>query len=810
MVKGKKRKIKQKEVNLSERLISSFQKRSITITVIILIITLFAGTYIRMLPAIKYKLELDASDPWILYWMAKYFYVHGPLNLNGLKDVKTFWWPQGRDFLRSEYIGIPWITAVTYPLVKHFGLSLRQWISLVPVISGALSIVMIFFFVYYLLKSKLAGIISAVFFAIMPGAVVRTTAGFVEKIGAAVPVIMLSYIFLAAAFKNDSKIKRPIYSFLGGLIGGFVAWLWGGYHLETATFALTLLLDLILYKPTLSKFLRLHLPLFLGYFISVSLSPEVGYYYFEKSVGLVFLGALIFYLIGISFEKLIGRTTTLLRFWLVVTFVFLGIATAVSGAASLSGRMRLVLGLTYHLNPLETSVQEYTPPSWKTIFVDYGLALLLGLGAIIIDLYRLYESRRKGVSLPSVYPFRLSILIIFLFLIYVNKHMYYIEQMASFYAILAAGIFTGFVITGEISSSKATGKAGKKVKKKIRMKVPSGTLLSDSLRLAGALTIIIMTLAGAVIYAQQTYFRNEYHAPSIMTSMLGALTLNVNGKPEIVVPLNDAWINALKFINESTPSNALIVSWWDYGYWITVNTNRRTLADGATLNGTQIRLLAQILTAPEHQASGLLKLIGAKPNDTYVVFYDAFRGLLSPQGVLTVFPLMSFYPSPVNRNMYFIVYGVGDLAKSFQMLRIGYRISNPYTKTPFNTSWYATSMTVSNNVYYMFPGFVGNPQKTAEKVRNALLYKLTIYGLYHILDHPITNKDCLQMLKEAKMVSPSVPVSQYNIAKIPPVNVTDFKLVAEAIGCPKNTVMHVSGGYTSFILVIVFIYKWTG
>ena len=46
-----------------------------------------------------------------------------------------------------------------------------------------------------------------------------------------------------------------------------------------------------------------------------------------------------------------------------------------------------------------------------------------------------------------------------------------------------------------------------------------------------------------------------------------------NGGTGYKVQTND-WINALDWISKNTPKNAVIASWWDYGYWITTLSNR--------------------------------------------------------------------------------------------------------------------------------------------------------------------------------------------------------------------------------------------
>ena len=55
------------------------------------------------------------------------------------------------------------------------------------------------------------------------------------------------------------------------------------------------------------------------------------------------------------------------------------------------------------------------------------------------------------------------------------------------------------------------------------------------------------------------------------------------------------WLEAMDWIKNNTPENAVIAAWWDYGYWITTLSDRTTLADNATLNDWQIKKIAYSL-----------------------------------------------------------------------------------------------------------------------------------------------------------------------------------------------------------------------
>ena len=769
------------------------------LAVIVLFLIIILGVYIRLLPAINYSLELDANDPWIAYWIAEYFHENGLTKFSGLTHVTDFWWPYGRNFLRTEYIGTAWLAAATYPIGEALGLTLREWVALAPVVAGGLGILLIFLLVYYITGSRLGGLASAALFAFSPGAIIRTSAGFVEKIGIAIPIVALSYLLVIKASRSRSW-KSVVWSFTAGAIGGLVAWFWGGYNLVITTYALAIMIDPVFRRPNVERLIKLHIPLVLGLILLTLSSPAITLKYFTKSIGVILPGALLLYGIALTLSRVFGVYNRLLYTWVLAVTVVAGVLVATSGMLSMSSRLLAAIGIR-NLSPLVESVQEHAPASWSSIMQSYGVPLLLGLAGLVYLAYYILSAIRKGAQLSFDSVIIVSIYALFSLLIYMNKNMVYFEQMASFYAVLASGIFIGLVMKGD------TAEAEKPLAKRKQRPARGETGLRDQLKATFAFTITIIVLLGSVVYAQTSYERNAVHAPSILTSMLGTVTVNVSGTIERVAPLNKAWINALRYINESTPKDALIVSWWDYGYWITVNTGRKTVADGATLNETQIMILARILTGTEDEASGLLPLFKAKPNVTYVVFYDVFTGIIDKNGTLLVLPQASTYTSPVNKRVVYILHGAGDLAKSLQMLKIGRRI-DPHAETPFNLTWYSTVIEYRGVTYYHFPGFVGEPAETAEKVRNALLYKLTIYGLYNLLDNPIMDEGCT-ILENVGRVTPAILATRDQPAVLPPVNLTRFTLEAVSIGCPPELVKQ-RGEYTIVTMILVFIYKWIG
>ena len=75
----------------------------------------------------------------------------------------------------------------------------------------------------------------------------------------------------------------------------------------------------------------------------------------------------------------------------------------------------------------------------------------------------------------------------------------------------------------------------------------------------------------------------------------------------------------MDWIKNNTPEDAVIASWWDYGYWITTLGERTSLADNATLIDWQIKKIAQTFLSSPDEAWNLLQELDAD----YVLVYVA-------------------------------------------------------------------------------------------------------------------------------------------------------------------------------------------
>jgi len=79
----------------------------------------------------------------------------------------------------------------------------------------------------------------------------------------------------------------------------------------------------------------------------------------------------------------------------------------------------------------------------------------------------------------------------------------------------------------------------------------------------------------------------------------------------------DDWRDAMEWLNKNTPKDAVIASWWDYGYWITTLSERASLADNATISTQRIQKIAKTLLSPPDEAWEMLQELDA---DYFLIF----------------------------------------------------------------------------------------------------------------------------------------------------------------------------------------------
>ena len=97
---------------------------------------------------------------------------------------------------------------------------------------------------------------------------------------------------------------------------------------------------------------------------------------------------------------------------------------------------------------------------------------------------------------------------------------------------------------------------------------------------------------------------------------------NVNAK-QFYPMMNNAWYATLQKLEELTPKDAIVNSWWDYGDWFTAISHRRVIFDGQSQTGPRAYWMAKaLLSTNEDEAVKILHRLNGDNKAVFVVDYS--------------------------------------------------------------------------------------------------------------------------------------------------------------------------------------------
>jgi dolichyl-diphosphooligosaccharide--protein glycosyltransferase len=581
--------------------------------------------------------------------MQGYFFWH---------DINT-WFPVGRNVAQTSQGGLQLAGALTFLLVHNiFGvqITLYDWLVILPVLLGSLTAVM-FYFLVRKIAGDAAGLFAALLFAVSPPLIERGNLGWFKSEPLAILLFVTASYLMLTVFDKERLLRSKILrSLLGGLLIGYANTAWGGGDYFSAAFGLIFVivpflnLDLTSYTPAVITFTASTL------FMS-ALFPRPGIGVVTNPVGLVLIGGTLFVIVAQwakTWTKPTEYRSTLVKF----LFGF-----AIAGMALLS--FGFVGGLTLRYisaiapwarsgNPLVQSVAEHFVPTGADYFTAYAILLSFGMAGAIVAF------RRKGISMIYALVFGLT-------------GLYFSAAFSRLlvYSSIALGLLGGI---GFAELAYAIVKPGTTPLVKKKQQAPSSR---NEMKVVFSVAVIALIILPAGSYwipnpiqcgSTSQLFCNNSPADTGVSIVNGATIYSRNAFSD--------WILTLQWVRQDTPSNAVIISWWDYGYWFTVMGNRTTLVDNATLNSTRIMQVGDLLMANSTQAAAMAKSMGGG-RPTYVAIFitgsilsSSFTGQSSSYYVLQVPSGGSFTA------------GGGDESKKQWFIRIGNLTESKYLECP--------------------------------------------------------------------------------------------------------------------------------
>jgi dolichyl-diphosphooligosaccharide--protein glycosyltransferase len=636
--------------------------------------------------AAKYGFFLNEFDPYYDYYAASHivnlaqthglFYALfnnppdcGPSAMTACHSLQgyfnwhdiTTWYPEGRDVAATSQGGLQLAGAMIYLLIHNiFGVQITLYDTLVllPVFFGAITSIL-FYFLVRRIGGDAAGLFAAMIIAVSPPLIERGNLGWFKSEPLAIMLfVAASYLMLTVFDKERGMRSRVLRAIGGGLLIGYANTAWGGGDYFSAAFGLLFLLI---------PFLNLDLPSFSPAIISFTAStifvsaifPRPGVAIVTNPVGLAMIGGTLFVLVAqwaktwtkpSEYRKTLGK------------FLFgFGIAGLTLISFNLVGGLSLrylsaIAPWARSGNALVQSVAEHFVPTGGDYFTSYAILLSFGMAGALIAF------RRKSV--PMVFA-----------LIFGLTGLYFSAAFSRLlvYSSIALGILGGIGLA-ELAFSIVKPGATPLVKKR------QTPVARNEMKVVFTIAMVALMVIPAGTYwipnpiqctATGQLFCNQSPADSAVSLSNGATTYNRVSFPD--------WIQTLQWVRQDTPTNAVIISWWDYGYWFTVMGNRTTTADNATLNGTRIAEIGNMFMSNATQAAKIAKsMVGDRP--AYIAIF--ITGSLVPIQNSQTGQTQDYYILQVPSGGGFTA-GGGDESKKQWFIRIGNTPQHPQNESQF-------------------------------------------------------------------------------------------------------------------------------
>ena len=533
----------------------------------ILVLSFSLSFVIRMQP-LEYGFELAEFDPFFNYRATDFIVENGlPAYLEWHDDLS--WHPYGRDVSSTSQVMLH-TTAATLYQVFGMGSTLYDFAIWFPVVISSLTSVIIFALVRTI-GGTTAGLFASLFFAVAPVLILRGSMGWFKSEPLGLFYGLLAVYLLLSGLKSD-KGKISIAKIVGaGVLLAFGIASWGGIQFFILPIGVLFLALPFLRKD--SKFVIWASIIFTSVFLLVTMSFEkTGIAFVSGLNGFFLIGCTAFLTVCIIIRRMFSKSQLRISLALLGGSIISGIVIISSGVINLPTFRYLNAAnpLLITTDMLNDSVSEHATTSLDISFYFFSILMIFaGIGAWLLLQKKVTSSSKiKGEMAAFA-------LIIGLVGVYFSSAFVRLEVFGSISIIILASLGLSILISRIL---------------KVQQK-PTGAITKISF-----LVIIVILLMVPMVYPERLNWSNNNVGVPISILHSGS---------KFDLSTND-WPDAMQWVRENTSKDAVIASWWDYGYWISTLGERKTLADNATLLDWQIRKIASTLFSTPDNAWKIL------------------------------------------------------------------------------------------------------------------------------------------------------------------------------------------------------------
>jgi dolichyl-diphosphooligosaccharide--protein glycosyltransferase len=511
---------------------------------------------------LEYGFELNEFDPFFNYRATQFMVENGlPAYLEWHDDLT--WHPYGRDISATSQVMLHTSATMLY---QTFGMgsSLYDFTIIFPVVVSSLTTIVIFALVRTI-GGTTAGLFASLFFAISPIIIMRGSIGWFKSEPLGLFYGLLAVYLLISGIKSD-KGKVSVAKIAGaGVLLAFGLASWGGVQFFILPIGLFFLALPFLRKD--NKFIIWTSVIFASVFLLVTgLFERTGIGYVSSLSGFFLIGCTIFLVAFTIIKRIVGKAQLRNGLALLGGAIIAGIAIVSSGVIALPTFRHLNAANPFLITTdiLTDSVSEHATTTIDISFYFFSILMIfVGLGAW------------------------------FLFQKKVNRSLKIKSEMAAFALIIG---FLGIYFSSAFVRLEVFGSISVIILSSIGVSILISKILKDGHKPKSVVTkisflaIIVALLMVPMVYPEKLNWANNN---------VGLPITILNSGTHFNISTND-WPDAMQWLRENTPEDAVIASWWDYGYWISTLAERKTLADNSTLLDWQIRKTAAMyMSTPE-------------------------------------------------------------------------------------------------------------------------------------------------------------------------------------------------------------------
>jgi dolichyl-diphosphooligosaccharide--protein glycosyltransferase len=581
--------------NLGKLRIKISHSSIMTFSAILLI--LFIAFIVRIFP-LRWEIQtgavhLSEFDPYYQYSLANYMVKNGLISPYWPTQWvdKQRWYPDGIN-MGMSFPSLPMTAAFFYDIISALGVNIRlmDFCALFPAIMGALACLII----YFLGKDmggKPVGMFAALFLALSPSYIQRTSVGFFDDETIGIVALLLFVLMFLRAIEEERPIDSTVkYSLGSGLALAYFVSGWGAAIYPIGLTLLFVFLLILLKRYSQRLLLSYSLTFGLGLFIAINV-PLLGHWnaiFLTNSVIMLVAGMFV-----LLFLSEIIRNLTSAKSKVLFAAVFL---VALIGAFVLLWYFGYIGGLGKFLavinpfareaNPLIESVAEHRISGWGSIYYEFGIGIIFFAAGLFFTLRNLDN---KNLFL----------------LIFGLTSLYFACSMVRLLVLMAPafGLLASVGVLGVLKPFNTLLREPPKIVTKAKYGLEHvGKEFSGT-----AVFLIFLILMTNFAFSPQTG-----GVPKVYSQAYAPVTITAGSLPIAPAEPVKEWLDLLAWTKSNLDATTVVCSWWDYGYWLALLGNVTSLADNATINGTQIENIGFIFMANETQAMKMLERYDAK------------------------------------------------------------------------------------------------------------------------------------------------------------------------------------------------------